>query len=1735
MSEEENDRISDGSPDNNSQLDGQSDGDDTFEPSKSKKSSSKSKKVVKKKRPETVEEICDDMDLENPDIKYSAEDMSDITSSRQFINRFKDQIQDANPNASAHKISTLSAGMFKEFQDLASMQFINKQQGKGKETVKGKSKKAVVAEPSDEEFDQFLEAHEKQQDDEEAEREKLRHKRNKKIADNRAVREANRIKLDKPEEIIHQDYCTKCENDGELLLCDFCPQTYHLSCLTPKLKEAPEGDWMCPACEDKLAKKEDIAKHRKSCEVCKEDKYLLYCNSCVYSYHAYCISPPLQTLPGDEEFVCPRCTIAKPEKEPWTVLSWKIVETKYPDPWKKSDLPPYDPLKPENEAKRNEIMHLRPSKAMGMRKERFYFMKFKFYSYWHCEWIPELLIEAHFPLVKQKTIRKYDLDQPPVHEIEEMDDPEDMEEGEDGETVTRKKKDDPLNLYERFYKYGVKKDWLVVGRVLNHSSPGKGQYDYFIKWSELSYEHSTWERDDLDIPGFDDEIFKYWLHRERMTGEHMPKAIRRKIDAKKAKEGSPEAAPKKKIIYDIKKKHEVQPDYLDETGGNLHPYQLEGINWLRHCFVNKTNSILADEMGLGKTVQAMTFLYSLYKEGACEGPFLVAAPLSTLLNWEREAHFWCPDFYCVTYAGHQEAKAVLRKHEFSFDENDIGNSSKASKMRSNKNIKFHVLLTSYEQINLDKAILSSVKWGALVVDEAHRLKNNESLFFKNLSEYSVKYRLLLTGTPLQNNLEELFHLLNFLCPETFNELEQFTQDELIVPINLCAYQKKYYKNVLTRNFEALHVKNSGASSSLLNILMELKKCCNHPYLFLKASLEAPRAQNGMYELNGLVRTSGKLIVLQKMLRKLFDQGNRVLIFSQMTRMLDILEDFCEGEGYIYERIDGSITGKLRQEAIDRFNKKGAKQFIFLLSTRAGGLGINLATADTVIIYDSDWNPHNDIQAFSRAHRLGQKNTVMIYRFVTKNSIEERITSVAKKKMLLTHLVVRASGSQKGPSMSKTELDDVLRWGTEELFKDDANEDNDAKNDLAIVWDDKAIDSILERKAFNPEEKIEDKKDWSDEYLNTFKVANYLTKEVEEEEEEEREVITNKGQEGNTDYWEKLLRHHFEHDKETELQNLGKGKRVRKQINYATNTVTKGWQQNNEADAEADADYSESFSEESDGSDEEGSQTGSINLDKSKKVRSISDQLPPLLSKVNGQLEVLGFNPRQRKAFYKAAMRWGMPPVDAYQSQWLVRDLKSKSDSAYKAYASLFMRHLCEPANEHVEAYNDGVPREGLSRSHLLGRIGIMALIRRKVQEFEALNGEWSMPEIKEQIDADNKAANLLNKDSQNQSREGSQIVEKTVDMNADATSVTDTTGVADMTGVADVTGVTDVTDVTDMTGVNDATSITNITSVTDVDMNGTSVDDQTSAKVESSIVKDEPELEVLASENVVAESVVSEVKEEAMGDDSIREPSQAKSIPRERSQVSSEHSKERPQFSFNICDGAFTELHYIWAKEEELAVPDKEYEVWYRRHDYWLLAGFCIHGYCRFAEILSDPKFFILKKPFDALTTMSAERRMTYFKRRYKLLEQSLIVEEQLRRVNQLEKENAIVEAAVDQDSENKSSPSKNDEKEKKKNLIMTKAVHQLDDVISDIKNNDSSRIPATITKMAPVAERLHLSERQIMVKLTTKTNEAIAGKSVLPPPGPFQNEELGTKMYNLQSRFASISKAPVVEEAMES
>ncbi|TDH03758.1 hypothetical protein EPR50_G00145450 [Perca flavescens] len=1590
----------------------------------------------------------------------------------------------------------------------------------------------------------------------------------------------------------HQDYCEVCQQGGEIILCDTCPRAYHMVCLDPDMEKAPEGTWSCPHCEKEGIQweareevsegEEDLGEtgemeeddhHMEFCRVCKDGGELLCCDSCPSSYHIHCLNPPLPEIPNGE-WICPRCTCPPMKGKVQKILTWRWGDAPPPTPVPRPpDLPADSPD---------------PAPLAG-RPMREFFAKWSNMSYWHCSWVTELQLELHCQVMFRNYQRKNDMDDPP---------PIDFGEGEEDKSVKRKNKN-PMyaELEEKYLRFGIKWEWLMMHRIINHSVDRKNNVHYLIKWRELAYDQATWEADDMDVPEFDTYKVQYWNHRELMMGDEGKPGKKIKV---KGRVKRPDRPPENPVV-DPTIKFDRQPEYLDSTGGTLHPYQLEGLNWLRFSWAQGTDTILADEMGLGKTVQTAVFLYSLYKEGHSKGPFLVSAPLSTIINWEREFEMWAPDMYVVTYVGDKDSRAVIRENEFSFEDNAIRGGKKASRMKKDSSVKFHVLLTSYELITIDMAILGSIDWACLVVDEAHRLKNNQSKFFRVLNNYPLQHKLLLTGTPLQNNLEELFHLLNFLTPERFSKLEVFLEEfadiakedqikklhdmlgphmlrrlkadvfkhmpsktELIVRVELSPMQKKYYKFILTKNFEALNTKGGGNQVSLLNVVMDLKKCCNHPYLFPAAAIEAPKMPNGMYDGNALTKAAGKLLLLQKMMRKLKDGGHRVLIFSQMTKMLDLLEDFLENEGYKYERIDGGITGGMRQEAIDRFNAPGAPQFAFLLSTRAGGLGINLATADTVVIYDSDWNPHNDIQAFSRAHRIGQNKKVMIYRFVTKASVEERITQVAKKKMMLTHLVVRPGLGSKTGSMSKQELDDILKFGTEQLFKDEFERENKSKEEDSSVihYDDKAIDVLLDR---NQRDTDEPELQSMNEYLSSFKVAQYVVKDEEEEEEEVQREIIKQEESVDPDYWEKLLRHHYEQQQEDLARNLGKGKRIRKQVNYNDGSQEdRGKDRADWQDDQSDgqSDYSVA-SEEGDEDFDERTEANSRRPNR-KGLRNDKDKpLPPLLARVGGNIEVLGFNSRQRKAFLNAVMRYGMPPQDAFTTQWLVRDLRGKSEKEFKAYVSLFMRHLCEPGADGAETFADGVPREGLSRQHVLTRIGVMSLIRKKVQEFEHVNGQWSMPWMAE-LEESKKAAAQPDSpgktpstgtpadtqpntpapvdDSSSKTEEAAKDTDKEVKNEGEA----EKNGKEPAKATDEVIAIPDDDEKsppaeaeskkngeepmeTDKPSNGEAEGVKEKEAEKDAKAEKKSPEEGEETKLPPEAKTEGPEVkpedaEVKAEEKreekMDATSPADEKRADLKEEKEPQKPEEATKLQNgdgskeggasaaaataaaAAGAASEEKKKAKTRFMFNIADGGFTELHSLWQNEERAAtVTKKTNEIWHRRHDYWLLAGIIQHGYARWQDIQNDVKFAILNEPFKGEMNRGnfLEIKNKFLARRFKLLEQALVIEEQLRRAAYLNMSEdpshpsmalntrfSEVECLAESHQHlSKESMSGN----KPANAVLHKVLKQLEELLSDMKA-DVTRLPATIARIPPVAVRLQMSERNILSRLASRGPE---------------------------------------------
>ena len=649
------------------------------------------------------------------------------------------------------------------------------------------------------------------------------------------------------EDAEHQEFCDVCQQGGEIILCDTCPKAFHLCCLEPELDEAPEGKWSCPHCEKNgppVIEESEDEDHMEFCRSCKEGGELLCCDSCPNAYHLRCVEPPLEEIP-DGEWTCHRCSCEPLLGQVQKILTWR---------WKGMDEDKEDEEKKEEEGKKKRRRRRIPKDAV-----REFFVKWKDMSHWHCSWVQEIQLDVYYSQGYKMYLRKNDMDEPQRFD----------EEGENEDQMSRRfkhhKHDDPHKLFERFYRYGIRPTWLQPNRVINKRILKDGTVQYFVKWTDMTYADCTWEDEDMDIPELPQFIQNYEDLKYVSGAEGGRKKKKKKGEKDEDQNRKYKPFPDKPLTnLDVKYKDNAMCKWMPDNLA-LHPYQLEGISWARYSWSNNTDIILADEMGLGKTIQTVTFLYSLYKEGHCRGPFLVAVPLSTLINWEREFALWAPEFYVVSYVGDKESRVIIRENELSFEENAVRKGDKASRIKSST-VKFHVLLTSYECISMDAACLGSLQWEILVVDEAHRLKNNQSKFFRVLAAYHLNYKMLLTGTPLQNNLDELFYLLNFLTPSKFTDLGSFqssfediakedqvrklhellgphmlrrlkadvlkdmpTKSEFIVRTNLSAIQKKVYKNILTRNFEALNAKGGG-QVSLLNIMMELKKCANHPYL-----------------------------------------------------------------------------------------------------------------------------------------------------------------------------------------------------------------------------------------------------------------------------------------------------------------------------------------------------------------------------------------------------------------------------------------------------------------------------------------------------------------------------------------------------------------------------------------------------------------------------------------------------------------------------------------------------------------------------------------------------------------------------------------------------------------------------------------------------------------------------------------------------------------------------------------
>ncbi|CAB3388359.1 Hypothetical predicted protein [Cloeon dipterum] len=592
-----------------------------------------------------------------------------------------------------------------------------------------------------------------------------------------------------------------------------------------------------------------------------------------------------------------------------------------------------------------------------------------------------------------------------------------------------------------------------------------------------------------------------------------------------------------------------QPFLLE--GACMRDYQVDGYEWLKLLYINGVNGILADEMGLGKTIQTIALICYMI-ENKLKGPFLIVAPLSTLSNWINEFTLFCPRVPVLLYHGTQDERRLLGSQ--------IGKLNTVQ-CEDFEGRTYPVVVTSYEVAMRDRDVLQRRTWEIVAIDEGHRIKNHKCRLGREMRLYKSKCRVLLTGTPLQNDLKELWSLLNYLIPDVFADLSAFEswfvvtdmsnetgdrdltnqmivereqkdhiiakmhkilqpfmlrrmkcdidlklppKKELLVFTPMTPEQTELYKHILHRtihdkvledklkkekeeelkreilsddkggcvakrlrrskapvkynmdrltdaefeerynaNLEYHTQMNSESQSTFMkncieqgvitslnpcSIVVDLRKVVNHPYLIQMPLV--PGTKEPLIDEN-LVLKAGKMLVLDAMLAKLKSRGHKVLIFSQWRSVLDLIEEFMLLRGYNYCRLDGSTKVMDRAQSISAFNKD-PKIFAFLLSTRAGGLGINLTAADTVIIYDSDWNPQCDLQAQDRCHRIGQTKPVVVYRLTTDGTIDRRMVERATGKRRLEKLIIKQGHFVGHKNIKKLESNGEL--SPEELLK-----------------------------------------------------------------------------------------------------------------------------------------------------------------------------------------------------------------------------------------------------------------------------------------------------------------------------------------------------------------------------------------------------------------------------------------------------------------------------------------------------------------------------------------------------------------------------------------------------------------------------------------------------------------------------------------------------------------------------
>lgn len=651
-------------------------------------------------------------------------------------------------------------------------------------------------------------------------------------------------------------------------------------------------------------------------------------------------------------------------------------------------------------------------------------------------------------------------------------------------------------------------------------------------------------------------------------------------------------------------------------------------------------------------------------------PFLIVVPNSTCPNWRREIKQWAPSLRVVTYFGSSAARRLAYEHEL-FPE-------------GSKTLKAHCVVTSYDAAGDDtcRRFFKSVPWQGLIVDEGQRLKSDKTILYSALQSLKIPFTALLTGTPLQNNARELFNLLQFLdeefdakaldlefaeltkenIPQLHNLIRPFflrrtkaevlsflpPMGQVIIPVSMSVLQKKLYKSILAKNPDLIKaIFNSGSTvvkserANLSNILMQLRKCLCHPFVYSQDIEE--RSTDLEVSHRNLVEASPKLQLLSILLPKLKERGHRVLIFSQFLDMLDIVEDFLNGLGLLFQRLDGTLSSLDKQKRIDHYNAPDSELFAFLLSTRAGGIGINLATADTVIIMDPDFNPHQDIQALSRAHRIGQKKKVLCFQLMTRASAEEKIVQIGRRKMALDHVLIDQMDADEE---SGIDMESILRHGAAEILGEDDSRE--------VKYDEQSVDKLLDRSQL--EETKADEENTAESQFSFARVwANdnaSLADSIDESSDEDSKVP-------DPSIWEKILQERERAAAEEAArrqQNLGRGKRVRQTIDYTSGGVDRigdspnKAQRRNKQESDSDTDFQIGEESEAERSQDEDNQGDDV---EAQEVALENAELSQLERKrPSPKPTVLKQQPKATRRFRRSNVEWPSDPsqLPEYASQ-----------------------------------------------------------------------------------------------------------------------------------------------------------------------------------------------------------------------------------------------------------------------------------------------------------------------------------------------------------------------------------------------------------------------------------------------------------------------------------------------------